>query len=98
MHLLTYVIFFFVCVLTFPFAYPHPCISSVSNYELLESPFVVVAGINQGSKWLEENVSAYPKKIFVDLNDEAKVKGKKKPKSIKSEKLKKIFNSLYKKI
>lgn len=53
MHLLTYVIFFFVCVLTFPFAYPHPCISNVLNYELLESPFVVVAGVNQSSKWLD---------------------------------------------
>ncbi len=98
MHLLTYVIFFFVCIMPFPFTYPHPCISKVFNYELLESPFVVTAGINQTSKWLEENVSNYPKKIFIDLNDESKIKGKKKPKNIKSEKLKKIFNTLYKKI
>jgi len=67
--MLTYVIFFFACVLTSPFAYPYPCISNVCNYELLESPFVVIAGINQSSKWLEENVGNYPKKIFVDLND-----------------------------
>jgi hypothetical protein len=73
-----------VNVLAFPFAYPHPCISNVFNYELLESPFVVVAGINQSSKWLDENVSNYPKKIFVDLNDEVRIKGKKKPKTIKS--------------
>ena len=57
-----------------------------------------MGGINESSKWLEENVSNYPTKIFVDLNDEIKVKGKKKLKTVKSEKLKKIFNSLYKKI
>jgi hypothetical protein len=51
---------------------------------LLESPFVVTAGINQSTKWLDESVFGYPKKIFIDLNDDSKVKGKKKLKSIKS--------------
>lgn len=98
MHLLSYVVFMFVSVLPNPFTYPHPCISQVFNYELLESPFVLTAGINQTSKWLEENSHFYDKKIFVDLNDECKVKGKKKLKNIRSEKLRRIFNNLYKKI
>lgn len=40
----------------------------------------------------------FGKKIFVDLNDEVKVRGRKKLSNIKSEKLKKIFNHAYKKI
>lgn len=85
MHLLTYVVFFFVCILTIPFSYPHPCISNVFNFELLESPFVVTVGINQSSGWLEENVGKYHQnKIFVDLNEEPKIKGKKKLKTVKS--------------
>jgi len=40
----------------------------------------------------------FGKKIFVDLNDEVKVKGKGKLNNIKSDKLKKIFSQAYKKI
>lgn len=32
MHILTYVVFYFVCILTFPFSYPHPCISHVFDF------------------------------------------------------------------
>lgn len=47
---------------------------------------------------MEDNMMNYPKKIFIDLNDEAKIKGRKKPKLIKSEKLKKIFNNVFKRV
>ena len=69
LHLLTHVIFLFITILPQPFSYPYPCISQMFNYELLDSPFVVTIGINENSKWLDENGSMYEKKLFIDLND-----------------------------
>ena len=52
----------------------------------------------------KESVVVEPKKEepkplpAIDLNEEKRVRGKRKPKAIKSEKLKKIFNNLYRKM
>lgn len=96
---LTQVLFFFMSVLPTPFSYPHPCISRALMHEWLESPFVVTIGLNESSKWVEENFQLFEKKIFVDLNEpEIKIRSVKKFKAPKSEKLRKIFHNFYKKL
>lgn len=100
---LTFIILLYIVVFSLPFGYPHPCISIVFNDELLDSPFIGVLGINESSKWVEQNLQWLTgnkeNKILVNLNeDEVKIKFKKKPRTHKSQKLKKIFTSFYRKI
>lgn len=54
--LLTFIILLYIVMFSLPFGYPHPCISIVFNDELLDAPFIAVLGINETSKWVEENL------------------------------------------
>ena len=93
-------IFLFVLGLPRPIYYPHPCVSVIFNLELLDTPFIVTAGVNNSSKWLKENANTFNDKVvFIDLNksEESSIFDKKKS-YIKSEKLRKAFSIFYKKV
>jgi hypothetical protein len=101
-YLLTFTIHLLVSLLPRPFHYPYPIVSIVFEEEFLETPFTTMLGINKGSKWLESNEAVFMEKmegkIVLNLNDdEVKIKSKRKYRLPKSEKLKKVFNTFYKK-
>ena len=97
MHILTYMILLFVVGLPRPFYYPHPCVSAIFSFELLDSPFVVTAGVHQSSEWLKGNINEFSERIsFIDLNKPEGISEKRK--SPKSPHLRKLFSSFYKQL
>lgn len=52
LDVLTYVIYFFVNVGMRVFVYPFPVVSRVLCEEFLGSPFVMIAGIQKSSMWV----------------------------------------------